>query len=1714
MAYDPTIFNVDPYYDDYDDNKKFLRVLYKPGYAVQARELTQSQTILQKQIQRFGDHVFKDGSIVSESQLFVNDTQFLRVTSLTGYGGVSISDFDGLTAQVSGKNTIRILDVLSGLSGSNKDTQSLIFFKDYIAGSTAFAVGDSLVATYNGTQISCTITGGTSQNDYSGAPNVLPYAGNSTFVGIDAGIRYIKGYFVNHDQQKLTPYNVTGSSTANSYRVFNNLNSVVKFDVANTIVTATDDDSLNDPAYGSYNYAAPGADRYRLDLTLNHGPYSVTADYSLVTIKDGDVNFKSNDPEYNVLAKTMARRTYDESGNYTLNDFPISVEDTTDESILKIKIGSGKAYVYGYEFVNNGVLALTADKARSIRSISDTDMQQIPFVIGNSSIVSLNSSLTSQVFDKVDWNGSPLFYMSAGTSGAFSQVGTVRLGKYDAIDSPTKIHLYDIILNSGFTAGSAQRLFYPGYTASNQHLFNFSGNALNVSDTSYNSLLFPLSNDVSSYAVREINNHTIKIQRSTTFNLSAGVTATISMSDFDAANEFASGNFADFNSINDIVAFSATGAALSLSKILVDAQTLKVSYPSSVSNGTIFANIAVSPNASVLFARTKNSVTETASVIMTQNNYEKFAYINGKVDIYDIISITGNTGGSNFSMTDHFYLDDGQRDDIYDWSRIVLKNQYYSAGVTGISITYRRYDHPANSAPYLISSYGNPAALGLGTGGTGAAYKSIPLYTYKNSLGKTVNLAGCLDARPDRVTPSSFGATSNPQNYSATGGTKLMGTSFEMAWDYYQPRTDKIVLTPDKQFKIITGVATDDQSPPPNDQDNAMTLATITFNPYTRNASDTTKFITKNRRYTMRDIGTLEKRIDRIEYYTTLSLQEQDAKNLEIQDANGLNKFKNGIFVDNFASRTNSDYTNKNISCSVDQLRQETRPKFLTKYVDFALTGSVPSGLTYASNGLALCNYTTETFVMQKFASKSVNVNPFDVTNFNGSLIMTPETDDWIDTQTNPDVLVNLDGQHDGIGDLQEVDFGTIWNNWETTWTGEPVATSPWKPKATLETLTSPYGNGLGTPVGGLGPFYGNAGLQRDYIPLAQTVLTRSVSRDSIEKRIGIRNTITPETVTRNIGNRVVNVGIVPYMRAASIAIKANDMRPSVRVYPFFDNVDVSQYFAVNGVTGAAIVTDSSGRLGYNNTITFSIPSGTFKTGERLLRLLDDPNNIVANCTTSAERIYRAQGLIKTEESTVVSTRNLHIRREAVNEERVIKTTGTETRPYELKTKANAGSYTIVDNRRVCWTDPVAQTFLIDPLQYPSGLYLKKIEIFFKTKAANLPVTLQLRPTVNGYPSSYEIVPFSEVSLLPASVNTSTDGTTATEFVFENPVYLQSGEYSMVLISNSNEYEVWVSEVGQDDAATGERIASQPYTGSFFKSQNSSTWNAEQALDLKFTLHKCIFDTTGGSLQFVFNETDFDTGYPNINNGANLFRLNTTYITPASTTVDSTINFEVDGVNVPAPNNENIIFNIKKSIKDSSENTITATITLNTTNEDVTPALDLQRVSGLYVQNLLNNFAGSMSTQQSYEESPSILPLTAGSVSATRYISRKINLQDGFESNDVDVYLSARLPAGSALKVYLKSQAKTDSSRFESLPYELMQIHPTYSNYYEPSQYLSVGEDDYVDLRFVRGGTGVMRTSGITGDSEFSKFQVKVVLYGDYTNSVVPAFKDFKAIAT
>lgn len=169
--------------------------------------------------------------------------------------------------------------------------------------------------------------------------------------------------------------------------------------------------------------------------------------------------------------------------------------------------------------------------------------------------------------------------------------------------------------------------------------------------------------------------------------------------------------------------------------------------------------------------------------------------------------------------------------------------------------------------------------------------------------------------------------------------------------------------------------------------------------------------------------------------------------------------------------------------------------------------------------------------------------------------------------------------------------------------------------------------------------------------------------------------------------------------------------------------------------------------------------------------------------------------------------------------------------------------------------DPLAQSFYV---QDENGIFVTSIDIYFFSKDEILPVTLQLRSMELGLPTSV-VYPFSEVVLDPSQVNVSSSASIPTKFTFSSPVYLTGDTFhSIVLLSNSEKYNVWVSELGQVDVTSTVSgleanqivVNKQPLLGGLFKSQNASTWNEQPLDDLKFTLYRANFKSSSGSVSF------------------------------------------------------------------------------------------------------------------------------------------------------------------------------------------------------------------------------------------------------------------------
>ncbi len=245
-----------------------------------------------------------------------------------------------------------------------------------------------------------------------------------------------------------------------------------------------------------------------------------------------------------------------------------------------------------------------------------------------------------------------------------------------------------------------------------------------------------------------------------------------------------------------------------------------------------------------------------------------------------------------------------------------------------------------------------------------------------------------------------------------------------------------------------------------------------------------------------------------------------------------------------------------------------------------------------------------------------------------------------------------------------------------------------------------------------------------------------------------------------------------------------------------------------------------------------------FETGSKNLTLTNDSENNPDNATTLADETFTSSGTMENVQENIISVRNARIEnRQNFQSRNTNRTLGTEV----------VGSETVdqgVTQEIIGWYDPLAQSFLVED---KGGVFVTKCDVFFRTKDdMDIPVVFQIRSMKNGLPTQH-VLPFSEIVLDPAEVNTSADGSVATTVEFKAPIYLEGDgtEYAVALASNSTKYSVYISRIGETDLLTDTFISNQPYLGSLFKSQNASTWEPSQWEDLKFTMYRAEFETSG-----------------------------------------------------------------------------------------------------------------------------------------------------------------------------------------------------------------------------------------------------------------------------
>ena len=1421
-----TDLNTAPYFDDFNLENQYYRVMFKPSYAVQARELTQLQTILQNQIEQFGDNIFKEGSIVKGCNFTeLNDLQYVKLQNPADFDPLSyvpFTDTETISGQVYERNNVfkvvgRITNVEAEIVAATRGFETRApdlntFYINYTntAGNIkVFQGGETLdIIKVSSVDIGTT-TNVTETNAGSVPVTNFPNPTGSAF-GLQSapGIIFQKGHFLFAEEQLVIASKYTNQPDGVS----------VGYVVEERLITALQDPSLYDNANGSANENAPGADRLKLIPVLTAlpttGADADTTFFTLTRYSNGSAVSLRDVSQYNALGEEMARRTYEESGDYIVRDF--KTKAIRRDGNLKASVGTGLAYVKGYRVETLAEQILDIDPIANT-SVDDRSNQAISFNyggyvkvldVGTSGVVPLDAS-TVTLKDSTD-----------------TAVGTARVRNV----TKDKIFLFDIRANTSFSdvqtiEGSSGFITVANNNVSSATI-NGAGNASMVFDTGAVSLK---STDDLSIPVRE--KRSLTGLSSNTITLSAGVG-----SDFNTNND-------------DILIIDATNMTFNIlsASVINSGNTMIVEL-----DGTPSASATIYVNKRITDAEpfTKTSAELYVKCTFANTDSQSSSKFNlGFPDIYEIVSITDS---ANTDVTTSFKLKTNQKDNYYDHSYIefIPGRPAPADGDMTVRMNALKLNDTTGNYFFTVDSYQNIA--------------KNKIQPHKSPAGTTYVLRDCLDFRP-LVEPIAGATYTNAASEGTAPTTSTSSTSVSIApsfdpaheiltpafntfgqldYEFYLNRTDIVTLDSYGAVRVVKGTETE-TSFAPNVTGDQIKIAEIyvpgvpSLTQEEAYAQDRPQYGVKvtptgTKSYRMKDIENVEKKVDALKYYVLLSALETETKNLNIVDENGLSRFKNGIIVDPFNDLNIANLESTEFNSAIDFSEKSLMPAVKAFPINMKYKSN-SSGSIFPSTSDArvgtLSRNTDVSIIDQPYATGFRNcVSNFYSYRGNGSL--NPEYDALYDVTTNPvsldiDLVTPLSQFADAIQEVipQTAVASEIISQWRTTGrtvnrTGDQVTTT------TTQTATA-----------------------------RETFNILQVSGEQVSE--------TP------VGDFVSNINFNPYMNAREINVYMSGLRPNTRHYFFFDQVDVNQFVAPgdavdsaaevhrNGSFGDTITTDENGVL----TAVFALPAETFFVGDRKLEIVDvDAYGTIESASTSYGSVtYRAYNFSIEKSSLTASTR--------APSQFITQTTAERSVTRRIATNREIGGGGGGEGG-----DPIAQTFFIKSGmgQGSNSVFLSKIDLYFKRKSTTNGAVVEIREVLNGYPS-YQNVPFSRVHLKPAEINVSDDASQATVVTFPAPVRLDvEKEYAFVVIPDAADpnYLIFTSQVGGTNLTPGANqglaVVQDWGDGVLFTSTNNRAWKSYQDEDIKFTLYRHNFNSSSGSVTLTNDDQEFLTTEANI----------------------------------------------------------------------------------------------------------------------------------------------------------------------------------------------------------------------------------------------------------
>lgn len=1363
------------YFDDYDERDQYNRILFRPARAVQARELTQLQTILQNQIERFGSNIYKEGTIITGINLTArDDIRYVKLADLDSFTDPSIyNPTDEKTYIIEGQSSGLRAEIISSSPGFVTRAPDLkTFYIKYLntgaSGIKEFQSGETLQVIDSSTQQTV---------DSIAVANVANHVGRSFGVSCDEGIIYQKGHFifVNDQFTIVTKYITEPNDGTNGPIQPDNVS--VGFVVQENLISSNQDSSLLDNASGFNNENAPGADRLQLVPRLSVFSSNEEPDefFSLIRFSGGEAVRIRDLTEFNSIATELARRTYEESGNYIVSGLSVRVEETDGQTFAVVD--PGKAYVFGREVRNITTKRLPLEGTTSTQVKTN---QSVGAIYGQYYVYDTSYDSVVNRFE-LDGTEYSLLDENDGVIGSAS-IASI---------TPGRIYVYNIQKNAGKEDVKPSKILDTPLTSLNPPVSGPDENAGTLYGLNTGPRLFTMGKR----SIASLTDVSIVVRKHRILSTAA---SSITLSPDPSINTTPiAGNIVAITDTNTIVNTNVSVVGSDINVTFVDDVDAPVVLPV---GSRVYYDARLSD-------QEHDDINEldvyVRSLYNAASNIAEIGLPNA-VKLLEVIQIDGST---ETDVTSKFKLVNNQKDYYYDLSYIRAKvGQSIVNGAT-LRIKVKTLSR------YSLSGSGFLSA---------DSYSSIDqtvLQPYRSKNGATFDLPNSIDFRPYVKPVVIYAETkANAPTVPTVIARTVEETGIPISTDqqiictqtYYLSRIDNVSIDEFGDISILKGPEAENPSRPESVELYSISRLFIPGNTLTTKGNNPIRITDiANKTYTMKDIKNLDDKVNRLIDTVSVSLLELQTKDIFIPDSAGLDRFKTGILVDSCRDLKVANLIDPEFSSAVDKTRTVVTPSVTQYPIDMVISET--------NSGSAFQTFTDITTIGTTGSQQVVFNQPYatrfrncvtDFYNYTGKVSLYPEFDIGYDTTVNP--AANI-----------EIDFAT------------PLLDL-------IENL-------------------------QEFLPLTRESLVSSTSANignNITETTNVfeslQFTSQSDTNTTNIGNFISDFALTPFVRSREVGIAITGLRPLSQHYFYFEGQDVNanvypgvltgdttntqnvdfngRNVVKNGNAGDPVFADANGVL----LAVFEIPEESFYTGENALEIadVDSYNSIESGKTSYASATYRAYNFDVSKTEVNSTTRSVDFDVESVLIERTI--------------------------QRLRRSDPIAQTFQLRASQAvgATAIYLSELDLYFKSKSLTSGVTVQIRETLNGYPSK-KVLPFASKHLKPSEVNISDDSSAATTITFDNPIKLTAEkEYCFVVIPDGNnpDYLIFCSKVGETDLIQDAAITNDWGDGVLFTSTNDSGWKSYQDEDIKFTLRRYEFQTGVDSyVNLVPNNVEFFT---------------------------------------------------------------------------------------------------------------------------------------------------------------------------------------------------------------------------------------------------------------